>query len=324
VAQDDGNFVIYIYWSPAPCPGQPDCRHLAYLIEETDGIGLHLVGLDEERVQDRLVVTGRPLYFTWSPDGQQILWRAGRLGRENPAAEIGLYDLQERRRDRLPVTPGAFLAPAWSPTGEHWLAVSVADGVDRLQLWDGNEPVELATYASGETAFAWAPDGQKVAYAVRNAPDASFYGPVRLFDMATGHHRQLTADTFDIMAFFWAPDGERIGYLTRLHLRNTVWMQWRVYDLGAQRDRGFAVFRPSPLMEFAVGSFNQYAQSHRFWSPDGRHLVYAERDRNLRDRVWLVDTEAEKGSDPIPVREGSFGVWSWGPPGHPLAADGDD
>jgi Tol biopolymer transport system component len=235
-----------------------------------------------------------------------------------------LYDLQERRRERLPVTPGAFPAPAWPPTGEYWLAGSAAEGVNRLQLRDGSEPETVATYSSGEIAFAWALDGQKVAYAVRDAPDGAFYGPVHLFDTATGQHRQLTPDPFGILAFFWAPDGERIGYLTRLDLPNMVWMQWRVYDLVRQQDRWFAVFHPAPLMEFAVHSFFQHAQSHRFWSPDGRYLVHAERDRALRDWVWLVDTRAEKGSEPIPVGEGSFGVWSWGPPGDPLAADEND
>jgi Tol biopolymer transport system component len=64
-------------------------------------------------------------------------------------------------------------------------------------------------------------------------------------------------------------------------------------------------------MRFMVHSFAQYAQSHRFWSPDGRYLVYADRDDGDADRVWLVDTAAEKGTDPILVDEGSIGVWSW-------------
>jgi hypothetical protein len=29
------------------------------------------------------------------------------------------------------------------------------------------------------------------------------------------------------------------------------------------------------------------------------------------DRVWLVDTQAEKGADPILIDGGSIGVWSW-------------
>ncbi len=88
-------------------------------------------------------------------------------------------------------------------------------------------------------------------------------------------------------------------------------MQWRTYDLGKEQDRGFSAFHASPLMGRKISSFDQYAQSHRFWSPDGRYLVYADRDRTLTDRVWLVDTWAKPGADPILVGEGSVAVWSW-------------
>ena len=66
-------------------------------------------------------------------------------------------------------------------------------------------------------------------------------------------------------------------------------------------------------MRFALHSFDQYAQSHRFWSADGRYLVYAGRDSMAVDRVWLVDTWADRGADPILVDEGTLAYWSWGP-----------
>ena len=61
----------------------------------------------------------------------------------------------------------------------------------------------------------------------------------------------------------------------------------------------------------AIGSFNQYAQSHRFWSPDGRYLVYAERTPDLIERVWLIDTRSEDGSNASLIGEGTIGFWSW-------------
>jgi Tol biopolymer transport system component len=64
-------------------------------------------------------------------------------------------------------------------------------------------------------------------------------------------------------------------------------------------------------MHVMIHSFDQYAQSHRFWSPDGRYLVYADRDDQSGDRIWLVDTKAEKGADPILIDGGSIGIWSW-------------
>ena len=60
-----------------------------------------------------------------------------------------------------------------------------------------------------------------------------------------------------------------------------------------------------------ISGFGQRAQSHRFWSPDGRYLVYSDRDDALVDRVWLVDTWADKGTKPILVDQGAIGIWSW-------------
>lgn len=62
---------------------------------------------------------------------------------------------------------------------------------------------------------------------------------------------------------------------------------------------------------FVIGSFAQFAQSHRFWSPDGRYLPYADRDRHLNERIWLVDTWAVRSAAPLLVDEGVIGVWSW-------------
>jgi TolB protein len=169
----------------------------------------------------------------------------------------------------------------------------------------------LTTALNAEIVFAWSPRGDQVAFAVRPGSDVPFYGPIHVFDTITGQTQQLTGEQFQILGFFWAPDGRRMGYLTRLDVPGAMWMQWRVFDLSEKQDRGFSAFHPAPLMRFMVHSFNQYAQSHRLWSPDGRYLVYADRDDTLTDRVWLVDTLAERGADPVFVDAGSVGVWSW-------------
>ena len=88
-------------------------------------------------------------------------------------------------------------------------------------------------------------------------------------------------------------------------------MQWRVYNVDSGEDRGFKVFNPSLHMRFVMSSFNQYAQSHRFWSPDGRYLVYANRDPLNAERIWLIDTWSEDGNNAILVDEGTMGFWSW-------------
>ena len=311
IAQDDEHFFIYLYNSPITRSGQDGYPLLAYLVEEENGVGLHLVREEETGLQDLLLAVGRPFYLSWSPDAREILWHTGGSLRDNPAAEIGLYQVEENRRRILPYAPGEFLAPAWSPLGQHWMGAIAAEGKNYLRHITPDGGTTLATTEEQGIAFVWSPSGRHIAHAARRWDGASFYGPVHITDLETRETRQVTSDSFNVLGFFWSPDGRQLAYLSRLDLPNAVWMQWRVFDRVSGRDRGFAAFHPSPLMRFIVHSFNQYAQNHRFWSADGRYLVYADRDNGGQDRVWLVDIEAEKGTDPILIDEGSIGVWAW-------------
>ena len=322
VAEDPDHFIIYIHWSPAPCPDRPACSQLAYLVQGSDGVDLHLVTLEGSTSGDRLLGTGRPFYFSWAPGRPEtealMAWHTGPAGSSVTHPRLALYDLGHDQVLDLALLPGSFLAPAWSPQGDHWLAVTTEDGENRLRLFEGDRPAQVLLAAEHDIAFSWSPDGEYVAYATREFSDDPFYGPVYLVDMTTGQPRQLTSDAFRVRGFFWAPGPDvgsphrqRLAYLTWLDLPDGEWGQWRVIDVPSRQDRGFAAFNLSPLMRFAIHSFGQYAQSHRFWAPDGRYLVYADRDRAGIDTVWLVDTWAKEGREPIFVAEGSLAYWSW-------------
>jgi len=311
VGQSDEHFVIYIYWSPAPCPGRPTCRRLAYLIEEGESISLRLVEMEGAEVENRRLARGWPFYFSWAPNSQQIIWHTGGARRHNPEAQMALYDVERDELQMLAQEPGLFLAPAWSPQGDRWLGVSAEAALDQLQSFGPDQPVTLMTAPDGQMVFVWSPQGDQVAYAVRQYSNDPFYGPVHIFDVKTGETERVTDVGFRILGFFWAPDGQRLAYLTRQPLFDAIWMQWRVYDWVNERDRGFKMFHPSFQMNFVVSSFNQYAQSDRFWSADSRYLVYADRDRAMVERVWLIDTWSEDGTQAILVDEGAIGLWSW-------------
>lgn len=312
IAQDDEHFFIYIHWSPAPCPTGPQCRYLAYLIEkEAEQIGLHLVKLEAQQSEDRLLGQGRPFYFGWMPNGQQMVWHTGGSSRFNSEAQLTAYDIERNLTKIIPHLPASFLAPAWSPQGERWLATITNDDDDIIQSFGVEPPVSLTkTPAGHQTAFVWSPDGQQVAYAsVRNITDP-FYGPIHIFELATGESRQLTGNSFRVNGFFWSPDGQKLAYLHKVAFEEP-WLQWRVVDLIEGEERGYNVFNPSFQMRYVLGSFDQYAQSHRFWSPDGRYLVYGDQNEERVQRIHLVDTLAERGTQPIFIDEGTIGFWSW-------------
>ncbi len=225
-----------------------------------------------------------------------------------------MYDVRADHTELLPHDPGLFLAPVWSPEGDRWLAVSASGDIDQLKIFGPGEVGDTQTVASaprGEIAFSWSPSGQQVAYAVRRSKTDPFYGPIHVFDMRTEVSQRITDRGFRILGFFWSPDGQRIGYLTRQTFFEPIRMQWRVYDFIQETDRGFKAFQPSLQWQFVINSFNQYTQSHRFWSPDGRYLVFADRDQELVERVWLIDTWSMDGSNTILIDEGTLGIWSW-------------
>jgi WD40 repeat protein len=311
VAESDDHFVIYVYWSPVMCGEQPDCYDLAYLIEENKGIALRAVAMNGGQVRNQRLGVGGPVYFSWSADGRQIVWHTG--GRFNTEPRLVLQELAPQRAQTVSPSPGGFLAPAWSPQGEGWLGVTAAAEQgerNRWQRFGSDQSDVLLTTDKRQITFVWSPAGDRVAYATGEEENGVVYGPIHLYNLSTGQTRQITGNTFLIEGFFWSPNGQRIGYLTRPTMAGQR-MQWRVYDLEQDQDRGFTMFEPSQQMRFVSSSFSQYAQSHRFWSPDGRYLAYADRDGELRERVWLIDTWAEANSEPILIDEGSIAFWSW-------------
>lgn len=322
IAEDPGHFFIYIHWSPVPCPDGSACSELGYLVQGQAGVDLHLVRLQGSPSSDHLAGTGRPFYFSWTAEGGgpegMMVWHTGPADPGVAGPRLALYDIGRDLVQELDLSPGSFLAPTWAPQGDRWLAVTGETDGSQLRLFEGDQPAQVLVTAEHEIAFNWSPDGRYVAYATRQHGDDPFYAPIQVIDMTTGQTRQLTGDGFRIRAFFWAPlpvergsGGLRLAYLTWLNLPDGEWSQWRVIDVASGEDRGFAAFNLSPLMRFVIHSFGQYAQSHRFWSPQGRYLVYADRDRSGTDRIWLVDTWPEQGREPIPVAEGSLAYWSW-------------
>ncbi len=244
-----------------------------------------------------------------------MLWHTGGATRYNDKARLAQYSLHSDEVTKVDLEPGLFIAPAWSPTGDQWLAVTEVSSDDALHRLSSDSPeLILETLQQAEDkhiVFSWSPDGGRVAYSVLRRSGGLIFGPIHIYDLDSGQSQQVTADSFDISGFFWSPDGTRLAYLSRLPLREAVWMQWRVINPNTGEDRGYAAFNPTYQMRYVVSSFNQYAQSHRIWSPDGRYLVYADQDDQRVERIWIVDTFADRDADPLFVAEGTMGFWSW-------------
>jgi len=105
-------------------------------------------------------------------------------------------------------------AGAWSPDGERFAFVVLAEGDNALAIVDVGTrrvvrsiPIEDV---GGVTNPAWSPDGRFLAFS------GSIGGKSDLFvvEVATGELRQLTRDPYADLQPAWSPDGERIAFVT--------------------------------------------------------------------------------------------------------------
>ncbi|MFW5940977.1 MAG: TolB family protein [Chloroflexota bacterium] len=315
---------IYLYWSP-------DGRQVSFIAQHENGLGLFLAAA-QTSAESRLLASGQPLYWDWAGGGRHILVHSGSSG---PQARLELFDvaqIEEQTEGENLTTPGFFQAPGFSQDGRYIAYAEVDDEQSRwlvVQEWDSGEGQRVEH--SGAVAFGWSPVEEQLAFI---SPDLaadeepfSFHGPLRLMDAATGAVRVLSEDR--VIAFFWSPDGEAIAYLTvtrgsgeqiagargellpvsraaqpiQQEFRFTLWLA----QISSGQVRRLIDFRPGSLFvtQF-LPFFDQYALSHRIWSPDSTALLLPVVEEG-QSRIYVI---ARDGEAFWPIVEGQIAFWS--------------
>lgn len=227
-----------------------------------------------------------------SPDGRAIAytvtsadWEENRFDTEIWLARLG--------EEPVPLThtpKGSSTSPAWSPHGT-WLAF-LADRGNKQQIFlirpSGGEALPLTAVKDGVAAFAWAPDGRRLAFTSEEPESASAkerrerYGEWAIEDeeyrqrhlwlvtlpadlnRPVGDPQRLTEGTdFGVFGFEWSPDGSHIAFerrpdpLINSSSRSDIWL----LDVETRTTR--------PLVT-SIG-----ADGNPTWSPDGRWIVYS-------------------------------------------------
>lgn len=287
---------FYLFWSP-------DSSRLAYL-SSWNRASLPSMALrvaepvaGETTIPVRTLAEGQPFYFSWGPDGQQMVTH---IGNER-------LELQTLAGEQLALAPssGDFPAPQWSASGEQLVYAVEDEGIQRLVLTDleGAVLTELTDFDNRIT-FSLNADAGRLAYVATDADvGLSTLGPLYVVDMATLATRELT--TRPVLAFFWSPDGEKLAYITVDGIGSSIRLHWYVWDGKNTSDYG-RFFPSRTFFQTYLPFFDQYAQSMRIWSPASDAFVYAgARDGN--SGIWvqrLDETEPER------VSRGSFAAWS--------------
>ncbi len=285
---------FYIYWSPTS-------DRLAYLSNwmSLDQPSMALRLFDVVEGAAKTLAEGAPFYFSWAPDGQRLLTHIG-----NERVEVQSID---GAQESLLISGGVFPAPQWAPDGERLVYATADTGSQRLIVTDtsGQELTELTDYP-GRISFSLSGDGSRLAYVVTEREStSSTFGPLYVVDVESRRTRELTDNP--VLAFYWSPAGDKLAYLGLEFVQGRLGLRWYVWD-GRQSTPYAAYFPSRTFLDSYLPFFDQYAQSHRVWSPDGDAFVFTGTLEDGRSGVWVQSVVED--SAPVLVGSGVFAAWS--------------
>lgn len=327
--ETENEYIIYAAWSPADCASGDGCRELAILANNiTDGtLAVDIIEDSQEGTITRLG-TGNPFFYHWDSTGNDLI-----IHRNNQNLDI--YNrISNDISQQLSNSSGTFQTPVWSPIDNRLLVgVPNEDGTTTdLVIFDGNEQTTLVSGLEGLVAFLWSPDGSKIAY---RTVDRFGFNNLIIIDALTGEELNVS-DVSGTISFFWSPDSSKIAFITiesatggRSAKRNVTVpdmlpmqqfvqddsptaLYWNVLDVETGDNIRYSPFIPTFEMTYLLTYFDQFSPSHRVWSPDSTHLVYAGfiADAQPQPFVYIQDV-ADASQTPQVITEGVFGIWSF-------------
>jgi TolB protein len=307
---------FYFYWSP-------DGSRLTFLANHPSGIGLHLVPANAETAS-RLLATGSPFYWDWQADSDQILIHTGLAG-EN--ARLALLDVDSGNIGPNVAAPGNFQAPDISRNGRYWAyAERDENGNSWLVVADGETGAVQQQRHAGLVALGWSPTAPQVAFISTGEDRMDFTGPLRLMDAASGETTLLSRDM--VAAFFWSPNGRYLATIsldqgfegdtvegngrrvlgkTNAQRHPEINMNLTLIEVATGEKYKLMTFHPTVIFitQF-LPYFDQYALSHRIWSPDSTAVVLPMISEG-KNQITVIPID---GSPSRSLAEGDMPSWS--------------
>lgn len=300
---------FYLYWSP-------DNENLTFLSSASNSqMMLQLATANGEHTQ--VLDIGQPLYWSWAPDGQQLLIhidgtavtsRLSFLSVNGNVVEQGLsYGVIQ------------FQAPAWSPDGSHILLAGATASDERgILLTDNEGRLQEVVEPLAENqviAFGWAPTSDQFAYIIATNPESGLIGQLVVQGVGEDANR-LTIDE-PVAAFFWAPDGNQLAYFVPQQPAEPssegesppLVLALRLLEVSSGTKTTLTTFQPTPAFVNMLAFFDQYQQSATIWSPDSKNLVVSGFYQSPNPEILIVSTESNL--QPRAIGNGLMAYWSW-------------
>lgn len=301
---------FYLYWSP-------DNENVTFLSSASNSqMMLQMAATNGERTQ--VLDIGQPLYWSWAPDGQQLLMHID--GRTAVTGRLSFLSVSGNVIEQgLAYGQTRFQAPAWSPDGSRILLAGETDTAEKGILLTDNEgrlqEVVEPLEENQVIAFGWAPTGDQFAYLVASNPEAGLIGQLVVQGVGENGNR-LTIDE-PVAAFFWAPDGNQLAYFVPQQPDEPssssesppLVLSLRLLDVSSGSKTTLTTFQPTPAFVNMIAFFDQYQQSATIWSPDSKNLVVSGFYQSPNPEILIVPTESNL--QPRAISNGLIGYWSW-------------
>jgi TolB protein len=307
---------FYLYWSP-------DNSNLSFLSTTAGGQSIVLQTIPSAGGERRILDTGTQYYWSWAPDGQNMIVNASRNtdGTDKHLAFLRVDG--EVTEFGLDTVPASFQTPAWSPDGMHILLADVNEqGENQIVLADSTGVSEktIGTFEFN-TAFAWSSDSEKFAYIDGNRQlSTGTLGDLHLFDLISSE--EIGTDE-NVLAFFWSPNSEKLAYFIPFVTNVTpssasggnsqqnqqLVLQLNMFDVKTGEKTELFTFAPTSHFTEILPYFDQYHQSATIWSPDNNNLVISFLDPDGNPGIAVV--AASGNLEPRLLTQGLLAFWSW-------------
>lgn len=295
--QVPGRIPVYMNW-------QPQGKGLAILLQSEEHMELAYCSLDTPG-KHRLLYQAAPLFFDWGPEARFLYVHAGTPKHPEMNSLVVRDSLGVLPDEVLPQAPGRYCRPLVQ--GNRVAHVSHVNGVEQLVSSDlqGEDEVILLEY---EGLGAVMPARSKKSIVFSCAPDSGNapYRGATLLSLDGKLSERLTDD--DLLCFFWSDKGQQLLYVRMLPESSCLaWYSARTNSTPVELIR----FRPSREMLYYLHFFDQFAETHKLVSHDGRYLVFSglleDEAPEAKPRIHVIDLRGETPA--LSVGEGTFGCF---------------